>query len=77
MIMAALTTVTTFIQQNPLLRFYKHNVIDSALILKRHGFKELVRRRGWKFLLAVAGYYLVRDTIVYVAIPLIVARGLS
>jgi hypothetical protein len=63
-------------QQNPLLRLYKHYVIDSALILKRHGFKELVRRRGWKFLLAIAGYYLVRDTILYVALPLFVARGL-
>jgi len=69
-------TVATVVQQNPLFRLYKHYIIDSALILKRFGFKELVRQRGWKFLLAIFAYYLVRDTILYVAIPLCVARGL-
>jgi hypothetical protein len=76
MIMAALATATTLMQQNPLCRVYKHYIIDSVLILKRHGFRELVRQRGWKFLLAIAGYYLVRDTMLYVAVPLLVARGL-
>jgi len=69
-------TVATVVQQNPLFRLYKEYIIDSALILKRFGFKELVRQRGWKFLLAIFAYYLVRDTILYVAIPLYVARGL-
>jgi hypothetical protein len=74
--MTAFATASLLLQQNPFFRSYKHYVIDSALILKRQGFKELVRQRGWKFLLAIAGYYLVRDTMLYVAVPLLVARGL-
>ena len=74
--MTALASTTVLMQQNPLFRVYKHYIIDSVLILKQHGFKELVRQQGWKFLFVIASYYLVRDTIVYVAIPLIVARGL-
>ena len=67
-------TIPAVVQQNTLFRLYKHTIIDSAFILKRYGFRELVRQRGWKFLLAA--YYLVRDTILYLAIPLCVARGL-
>ena len=74
--MATLAPVAAVLQQNVLIRFYKHYIIDSALILKRYGFRELVRQRGWRFLLAIFAYYLVRDTILYVAIPLCVARGL-
>jgi len=74
--MTAMTSVAAVLQQNVLIRFYKHYIIDSALILKRCGLRELVRQRGWRFLVAVFAYYLVRDTILYVAIPLCVARGL-
>jgi hypothetical protein len=74
--MITLTPALAVVQDNPLFRFYKHTIIDSTLILKRRGFRELVRQRGWKFLLAISAYYLVRDTILYVAIPLCVARGL-
>jgi hypothetical protein len=76
MTMNALATTATLMQQNPLFKVYKHYIIDSVLILKRHGFRELVRQRGWKFLLVIAGYYLVRDTTLYVVIPLLVTRGL-
>jgi hypothetical protein len=76
MIMTALTATITLVQKNPLLRLYRHYVIDSVLILRQRGLRELVRQRRWKFLLLLAGYYLVRDTIFYVAIPLLVARGL-
>jgi hypothetical protein len=69
-------TIPALVQQNALFRLYKHTIIDSAFILKRYGFRELVRQRGWKFLLAIFAYYLVRDTILYLAIPLCVARGL-
>ena len=74
--MTALTGLSTVVQQNVLFRVYQHYIIDSALILKRCGFRELVRQRGWKFLLAICGYYLLRDTVLYLAIPLCVARGL-
>ncbi len=74
--MSTLAAAAAFAQQNALLRTYKHYIIDSAVILKRHGFRELLRRRGLKFLVLIGGYYLVRDTILYVAIPLCLARGL-
>ena len=38
--------------------------------------RELLRSRGWKFVAAVLAYYLVRDTLLYVVVPLCVARGL-
>ena len=71
-----LTPAAAVVQQNALFRLYKHTIIDSTLILKRFGLKELVRQRGWKFLLAIFAYYLVRDTILYLVVPLCVARGL-
>ena len=71
-----LTPVTAVLQQNALFRLYEHYIIDSALILKRSGFRELLRQRGWKFLVGIFVYYLIRDTILYLAIPLCVARGL-
>jgi hypothetical protein len=74
--MSAWATTATIALQNPLFRYYKHYIIDSAVILKRHGFRELLRRRGWKFLLLITGYYLVRDSMLYIVIPLCVARGL-
>jgi len=74
--MNAVIGAVTLVQQNLLFRLYKHYIIDGVVIVRRHGFRELVRRRGWKFLLLIAGYYLTRDTILYVAIPLCVTRGL-
>lgn len=63
------------LRKNLLVRFYKHYVIDSIVIVKQHGFKELIHRRGKKFLFAVIGYYAVRDTLVYIVIPFWLARG--
>lgn len=51
-------------------------MIDSLLIVKRHGLRELFRQRGWKFVAGVVAYYLVRDTLLYIVLPLCVARGL-
>ena len=57
-------------------RFYRYAVIDSLLIAKRHGLRELLRQRGWKFIAAVIAYYLVRDSLLYIVVPLLLARGL-
>ena len=38
--------------------------------LKEHGIKGLVRRRGWRLVLAVFVAYLIRDVVLYVLIPL-------
>jgi hypothetical protein len=62
--------------RNILIRFYKYYIIDSILIVKREGFKALLRKRGWKVFAVVIGYYAVRDTILYIFIPFLVARGI-
>jgi len=41
------------------------------------GWRGLVRKRGWTFVAAVIAYYLVRDVLLYIVIPLGVAAGFS
>lgn len=62
--------------KNILIRFYKYYIIDSILIVKREGFKALIKKRGWKVFAVVIGYYTIRDTILYILIPLLVAKGI-
>jgi len=62
--------------KNILIRFYKYYIIDSILIVKREGFKALLKKRGWKVFAVVIGYYTARDTILYIIIPFLVARGI-
>jgi hypothetical protein len=57
-------------------RLYRYAVNDSLLIVKRCGLRELLRQRGWKFIAAVIAYYLVRDSLLYIVVPLCIARGL-
>jgi hypothetical protein len=59
-----------------LFRFYKYYIIDSIIIVKNHGLKELFKRRGWKFLLIIISYYAVRDSIIYIILPYLVAIGI-
>jgi hypothetical protein len=63
-------------QQNLLIRMYKYYIFDSVLLVKHSGFRELIKQRGWKIFLIGGGYYLVRDTVVYIIIPYCVARGI-
>lgn len=62
--------------KNILVRFYKYYIIDSILIVKHEGFKALLKKRGWKVFAIVIGYYTVRDTIVYIIIPILIAEGI-
>ena len=41
------------------------------------GWRGLVRKRGWALVLLVVLFYLVRDLVLYVAIPLALVMGLS
>jgi len=58
-----------------LFKFYKYYIIDSIIIVKNHGLKELFKRRGWKFLLIIISYYAVRDSVIYIIIPYLIAKG--
>lgn len=42
---------------------------------RRFGWKGLLRKRGWRLVALVVVYYLVRDTILYILIPLAIAAG--
>ena len=74
--MNALMSFTQTLRQNFFFKLYQHYVIASILLVKQFGFKELLRRRGLKFFCVIIGYYLVRDTLLYVLIPYAIARGL-
>ena len=41
------------------------------------GWRRLVKRRGWKLVLVVVVFYVVRDVILYVLIPLAVVVGIT
>ena len=43
---------------------------------RRLGWKGLLRRRGWVFVALVVAFYLVRDLLLYVLIPLALTAGL-
>ena len=62
--------------KNIIIRLYKYYIIDSILIVKREGFKSLLKKRGWKVFAVVIGYYTVRDTFFYIVIPFLVAKGI-
>jgi len=72
----ALTYVNRLATKNIIIRLYKYYIIDSIVLVKREGFKALLRERGWKVFAIIIGYYTVRDIILYVLIPLLVANGL-
>jgi hypothetical protein len=36
----------------------------------------LIKRHGWKLVIAIVVYYLIRDTVLYLIIPYLVARKL-
>lgn len=72
----ALTLIDNLVGKSIIIRFYKYYIIDSILIVKREGFKSLLKKRGWKIFAIVIGYYTVRDTLIYIIIPLLIAQGI-
>lgn len=41
------------------------------------GWRGLFRKRGWKLVAVFVAYYLVRDVVLYILIPLGVAAGIT
>jgi hypothetical protein len=55
---------------------YKPAIVQEwTRILREKGVKEFIRLKGWKIFAAIFVFYLVRDTLVYIVIPLLVAQG--
>ena len=44
--------------------------------LKEKGLTEFIKTLGWKVLLGIFLFYLIRDVFLYLLIPYLVARGL-
>lgn len=62
--------------KNLIFRLYKYYIIDSILIVKKEGFKSLLKKRGWKVFAIIVGYYVVRDSIMYIIVPYLVAQNI-
>ena len=62
--------------KNVFIRLYKYYIIDSILIVKKEGLKSLLKKRGLKVFAIVISYYAVRDTILYIIIPFLIAQGI-
>ncbi len=58
-------------------RFLKKIVSPRQLRaeLRRDGWKAVLRSRGTPLIVAIVLYYVVRDSLLYIVIPLLVARG--
>ena len=45
-------------------------------VIKKNGLKGFIKIYGWKVVVVVFLYYLVRDSILYILIPYLFAKGL-
>ena len=73
---STMTIINKLASKNIIIRIYKYYIIDSIIIVKKEGFKSLLKKRGWKIFAVVIGYYVVRDTILYILIPYLAARNI-
>jgi len=64
----------SYIYKFSLFRHYKYYVLDSIYIVRNYGFKTLLALRGFKILLLIIFYYLIRDSILYLIIPFFIAK---
>ncbi len=64
------------LKRHALVRGYKQFVVEPVRITRAHGLRELHRRRGLKVVLFIIFYYLVRDTLIYLLVPMLIARSL-
>lgn len=53
---------------------FKKILTDCRDTLKHGGIKALIKKYSWKILLIFFLFYLIRDTILYVLIPYLVAK---
>ena len=69
-----LTSAVDIVRTSILYRWYKFFILDSIVMIRQSGFKEFVRKRGWKVIAVVIVYYLIRDSFLYILLPYLVAR---
>lgn len=57
-------------------KFLKPPIVrEWTALLREKGIKEFIRAKGWKILAAVCVFYLIRDSILYLLLPFLIAQG--
>lgn len=54
-------------------KFLRENII----YFRKNGFKKTLKKLGWKMILLIVLYYLIRDSILYIIIPYFVGKELN
>jgi len=58
-------------------RILKPKIIQEwTALLKEKGLREFLTQKGWKIVVAVFLFYLIRDSLLYLVLPYLAARGL-
>ncbi len=58
-------------------RILKPKIIQEwTALLKEKGLREFLKQKGWKIVVAVFLFYLIRDSLLYLVLPYLAARGL-
>jgi hypothetical protein len=47
-----------------------------AKIWREEGFKVLIKKAGWKIVAFIILFYLIRDSLIYILIPYLIAKGI-
>ena len=50
-------------------------IVDWGEIRKEGGFFNLLKKKGSKVVVAFILFYLIRDSLLYIVIPILIARG--
>ena len=50
---------------------------ESINYFRKNGFKKTLKKLGWKMILLIVLYYLIRDSILYIIIPYFVGKKLN
>ncbi len=57
-------------------KILKPRIIQEwTALIREKGLKGFVREKGWKVVILIFAYYLVRDTTLYIIIPFLIAQG--
>lgn len=57
-------------------KIFKPPIIQEwTAVLREKGLKGFLREKGWKVLAGIFVFYLIRDSLVYIVIPLLIAQG--
>jgi hypothetical protein len=44
--------------------------------IKRDGFKDFIKKKGWKIVAAIFVFYLIRDSILYIILPYLIINNI-